>query len=362
MSWLVHARLVNGPFDDPGLFIDFRFGRRAILFDLGDLSALSARELLRVGHVFVSHAHVDHFFGFDLLLRVCLHREEPLCLLGPPGFIDRVGAKLDGYTWNLLDETSPDFAIVASEFERERVVRSASFRAREAFRRRDAIGPVTDSHIALAEDDFRIEARTLEHGTPCLAFALQETVRVNVWKEGLAALGLPVGSWLNQAKRAVRRGASDDQPIAVPGGTRPLGLLKERALRVAPGQRIVYVTDAAGNSANAERIVELARGADHLFIEAVFLDEDRELAERNHHLTAKAAGEIARRAGVARVTPFHFSARYLEREDAIRQELLQAIAGRGDELPVADGVLSKVERESRSWPSNPRRSRKPSSA
>src|SRR5215475_7863772 len=131
VTWLVQARLVNDPFADPALFVDFHFTRQALLFDLGDLSPLSSRELLRVSHAFVSHAHMDHFAGFDRLLRYALHRAAPLHLSGPPGFADRVAAKLAAYTWNLLDQDSADFAIVVDEFD-GRIRARWLFRAREA--------------------------------------------------------------------------------------------------------------------------------------------------------------------------------------------------------------------------------------
>jgi ribonuclease Z len=328
VTWLVQPRLVNGPFSDPALFIDFRFGRRALLFDLGDVTPLSARELSRVTHAFVSHTHMDHFSGFDRLLRLCLHRTAPLHLTGPAGFLDQVEHKLKAYNWNLLDAESFDFRLTAAEFDADRIGRVGEFRAREAFLRRDLSSPPLPPGTLLEEEEFRIESAVLDHGTPCLAFAFQEKLRINVWKEGLDRLRLPVGPWLNEAKRAVRRSAPDDSAIVVHNDLSvPLGVLKQHALRTARGHRIAYVVDAAFHESNTARIVELARGSDQLFIETAFLDEDAELAAKRRHLTAAQAGTLARSAGAARVVPFHFSPRYEGREEELRRELEAAWQG-----------------------------------
>ena len=332
MTWLVQPSLVNEPFSDPGLFIDFRFGRRALLFDLGDLTPLSPRQLLRVSHAFISHAHMDHFSGFDRLLRVCLHRTLPLHLIGPVGFGDRVDHKLKAYTLNLLDEHSCDFVITAAEFNGERFDRLCEFHARETFRQREVSsvqlppGTLLDGpRTLLDEDEFRIDSVVLDHGTPCLAFAFEEKLRVNVWSEGLKLLRLPVGPWLSDAKQAVRRGAPDDSKIVIRHDQSiPLGVLKQHALRTARGQKIAYVVDAAYHKTNINRIVALARGADQLFMEAPFLEMDAEVAAQRRHLTARQAGGIAKRAGVTRFVPFHFSARYRDHEDRLRCEAEQA--------------------------------------
>ena len=68
--------LVNGRTGDPALYIETLFEKRAILFDLGDITLLSPRKIRRLEHVFVSHAHIDHFIGFDRLLRVLVGRDK----------------------------------------------------------------------------------------------------------------------------------------------------------------------------------------------------------------------------------------------------------------------------------------------
>jgi ribonuclease Z len=328
MSFLVQPRLINDPFSDPGLFIDFRFGRRALLFDLGDVGALSARELLRVSHAFVSHTHMDHFAGFDRLLRICLNRTEPLHLIGPCGFTERIGHKLRAYTWNLVGEDSADFVITAAEFAGESFARKCLFRARDAFQRRDLPADQAVSGIVLDEPEFQVASTVLDHGTPCLAFAFVEKLRVNVWKEGLDRLALPVGPWLNEAKRAARSGAPDATRISVPGGrSTSLGELTTHALKLAPGQKLAYITDAAYHESNVAKIIELARGADQVFIETCFLDVDAKLAAQSRHLTARQAGIIARKAGAARLIPFHFSARYVGRAEDLRREAEDVFRG-----------------------------------
>ncbi len=164
-----------------------------------------------------------------------------------------------------------------------------------------------------SEPSFRVMASVLEHRTPCLGFAIEETAHANVWKSRLSELGLQVGSWLRELKRAVIENRRDDYPIQV--GLRSntsnerVMLLRElrSAVTVTPGQKIGYVTDVADTPANRQAIIQLVRNADLLFIEAAFAEADVALAAERAHLTTAAAGSIAREAAVRRVEPFHFS-------------------------------------------------------
>jgi ribonuclease Z len=170
----------------------------------------------------------------------------------------------------------------------------------------------------------------LDHGIPCLAFAFEEKLSVNVWREGLRRLGLPVGPWLREAKRAVRQGAPDHSQVCVHDGLAvSLGDLKQHALRTARGQKIAYVVDLAYDQRNIENVVELAWDADQLFVEAPFLDVDANIAAERRHLTAHQAGHIAKQARVGRLIPFHFSARYRDRAEELTREAEEAFSVSG---------------------------------
>ena len=78
------------------------------------------------------------------------------------------------------------------------------------------------------------------------------------------------------------------------------------------------------NESNAQKIVELVKNSDHLFIEASFLEEDRDIAEKKCHLTARQAGLIAGMAKVKQMTPFHFSPRYQGQGHILEKEAMDA--------------------------------------
>lgn len=337
MKSFFQAGLVNGVWGDPGVCIDLKFQRRALLFDLGDLAALSTRVLLRVSDVFVSHTHMDHFAGFDHLLRVCLGRATGVRLYGPPRFVSQVGHKLCAYTWNLVQNYEADFVIEALELHPGGRLERARFRGREQFRCEPLPALQAPDGVLLEDEQFRVRVVPLEHhDITSLAFSFEETTHINVWKSRLEERGLPSGPWLTELKRRVRAGESDETPMVVRWRTREgsreetfsLGELKRQVLEFVPGQKVCYVTDVAGHARNAERIREFVRDADLLFIETVFLEADRELAARKAHLTTSQAGEIARAAGVRHAETFHFSARYRDAgEEAHRREFQRAWRG-----------------------------------
>jgi ribonuclease Z len=337
MSCLFTTRLVNGPTGDPGLYCALSGQRRGLLFDLGELSPLMPRELLRVSHAFVSHTHMDHFAGLDHLLRVVLGRQSRLVLAGGPDFVAQVEHKLAAYTWNLVHRYEVALEIEVREFRPDGRRRSALFSSRDAFRRSRDEQAAWDGDVLHDEDQFRVRGRFVDHGIPVLAFALEEKARVAVNVARMSARGFTSGAWLRELKQAVLSGAPGSTVIEVRWTDREgahaqrhtVDALRTIVLDQRPGRCVGYVTDLCGSEADARVLDALLRGVDQLHIECVFLDADRAHAHHKHHLTARRAGEIARRVGARELIPFHFSPRYEGRGEELRTEALAAWGGAG---------------------------------
>ena len=324
MRPLLHPSLVNGRFGDPALYVEMLHQRGALLFDIGDLAPLSARDLLRISQVFVTHLHIDHFIGFDALLRVSVGREKTIRMVGPAGIRARVHHKLQGYEWDLVDRYDTDLVFDVIELELEDKARTARFRFKNRFDFEDLGERPVEGGIVASEVEFDVQAAILEHHGPCLGFAVSERAHVNVWKNRLTERGLATGQWLQALKRAVLEDAPGDTPIMLPSGeSAPLADLRQ-LVTVTAGQKIAYVADVADTPANRTAISALADGADTLFIEARFAADEAGMARQRAHLTTRAAGEIARRAGVRRLEPFHFSPRHEGEEQRMLDEVAEA--------------------------------------
>jgi ribonuclease Z len=237
--------LINDPFDDPGLYVGLVFERRALLFDLGDLSRLAPRKLLRVSDVFVTHRHMDHFAGFDQLLRLLLGREKAVGLYGPIGLIDAVEHKLRAYSWNLIEGYEGNLTFQVTEMDPAGCLKSARFSSRTRFERSEEETKQSDASLLLQEPGLQIRAAAVDHGEVVLAFALEERAHVNVWRNNVEAMGLSIGPWLRAFKEATLRGAPDDTQIEVAWRDRtsdnaaflPLGLLKKEIMKITAGRK-----------------------------------------------------------------------------------------------------------------------------
>ena len=330
--------LVNDCFGDPGVYVEVRWSKRALLFDLGQNDSLGPSRLLRANDIFISHTHMDHFIGFDAVVRVALGRGKTLRLHGPAGLIDNVNGKLRGYTWNLVD--GYPLTIEVREFHRQEV-KLGIFHAANGFLPSEPttfhlpVDQETALFTVLEDTMFTVKAVALNHRIPSLAYSLEEQFHINVNKQRLHEAGLPVGGWLKEVKQYVWEGKPDDFRFTATLFDEHrrieqefvLGDIKAQFLTISRGQKLAYVVDARYDEENEARIVALARKADVLYCESPYLDVDAEKARDRYHLTARQAGLMARRAEVRDLVVFHFSPRYTGQGEAIEREAQEAFQG-----------------------------------
>jgi ribonuclease Z len=169
-------------------------------------------------------------------------------------------------------------------------------------------------------------------GPDCYGFVFEEKAHRPFLPEKAEALGVPPGP--------LRRELVNGDPVTLPTGAivQPEQVLGE----TVPGAKYVHV----GDTGRTEEILEHARNADALVIEATYLEEERQMAKEFAHLTARQAGELAKAANVGQLILTHVSRRYRESDVLAEAQTVfprVAVARDFDAWQIKRGEAGKVE-------------------
>ena len=252
-------------------------GAQRFLIDCGEGTQ---RQLMRgefgfrgLQNVLLTHAHLDHVLGLaGLLATLALYR------IG--GAVEIIGSgEAVAFVRRYLAVT------IGAE-------RDGGYRLRAV-----SPGPVLENPA------WRLDAFPVAHrGTESLGYLFADETRRPLLPERLAALGVPGGPERAELSRGGSVVLADGRQVAPEMVQGP----------PAAGAKLAIV----GDTVEVANLVEPVRGADALVIEATFLERDAALARARGHLTATAAGQLARDAGIGELLLTHISGRYQPEEIA----------------------------------------------
>lgn len=331
----LHFTVLGEPGRDNALFVRVESGQKVsrLLFDCGEgcLNQLSIAEVQAIDHLLFSHFHMDHISGFDSFFRVTYDRTtRPNLIWGPPGAGQIMQHRFQGFLWNLHHQLTSQWDVHDLYPDR---VEATRYLANQAFSEAHPLPTRPLSEVIIDTPEYSVQAYQMDHLTPSMAYLIREKSRTNVDTARLAALGLRPGGWLN----ALKTPQADEAPtIELEGKLHSLADLRRELLTETPGQSLAYLTDFIMNQPARERLAGVLQGCTVMVCESQYRHADRELAERNYHMTATQVAETARRAKVQQLLLFHLSDRYTRGEWA---DLLQEARAIFPNTAFPDGWL-----------------------
>ncbi len=292
--------------------VDTGQSQHRLLFDCGDgcLSTVREGNIQTIEAVFFSHFHIDHVAGFDTLLRMNYSRADgPVRIFGPPGTIEIVQHRLRGYMWNLVSGMPGQWTVTEVTDD---ALRSSCFLTSEAFTIEHEIQQSPSAEVIYRGEGFTVRAHTLDHGTPCLAFVVNEDDRQNIDTAKLSELGLRPGPWLKTVKDTDTKA---DTSVNIAGTDHLVGDLRRQMLVNSPGGSIAYVTDFfLATPADEDQLVRFLAGCETVVCENNFRDDDAELARKTWHMTSSDVSRLANRVDPKKLILFHLSDRYTRKK------------------------------------------------
>ena len=233
----------------------------------------------RIKHVFISHLHGDHFYGLVGLISTfrLLGREADLHIYGPKGIKEIITLQLK------LANSWTNYDLFFHELEQK------------------------DSHLIFEDDSLSVRTIPLDHRVYTNGFLFEEKMGLRrLDKDKIGAYDIPHYELQN-----LKRG----KDIVLEDGTH----LSNQSLTLDPHpiKRYAYCSDTAYN----ESIIPLIQEVDLLYHEATFLEDHQNLAAKTKHSTASQAAKIAQLAKVKRLVLGHYSSRYRDKSDFLRESL-----------------------------------------
>ena len=155
----------------------------------------------------------------------------------------------------------------------------------------------------LETKDFILKAQKMSHTTPTLAYSFIEKDKLRIKKQKLRKLKIKgkIISELQKGKNIVWQGKK---------------IKAKEMTYLQKGKKISFIFDTEINP-NCEKI---AKDSDLLVSEAVYAENEKELAKERKHLTASQAGIIAKKSKVKQLILAHLSQRYENNEKIILNE------------------------------------------
>ncbi len=314
----IDLSLVNGVSGDPAIFGFFPRTGDGILLDLGHIDSLSNKDLLKVRTVLISHTHIDHFIGFDRLLRVNIPHGREIEIYGPPGIIGNVQGKLRGYLWNLLEPDQLRFTV--HELSKSGDILTA--RLTNSSRGESRFEPeyfVSES-VGCLPDETKLETMLLDHATPVVAYVLKFPCRYHVLPEVLNELRLSPGPWIRQLQVAAHNGRKEGD-IEIDGKKYSLEKLIKKLLNPIKPSSLAYLTDFSFAWDNIKIIKKTLPECCAIISESNFKDADFSKALDKKHLTTRQAALIAAYSKASELQTFHFSNTYTDTFDTVAGEV-----------------------------------------
>ncbi len=251
------------------------------LIDCGEGTQIQLRnrgiKFSRIKHIFISHLHGDHFYGLVGLVSTfrLLGRTADLHVYGPKGIKEIISLQLK------LANSWTNYMLFFHELDNK------------------------SSEVIFEDDSLLVKTIPLDHRVYTNGFLFEEKTGLRrLIKEKIEEYNIQQHHFQN-----LKLG----KDIQLEGGQ----LLKNEAATSDPHpiKKYAFCSDTCYN----EAIVPLINEVDLLYHEATFLEAHQNLAKTTKHSTAAEAAQIAKKAKVKHLLLGHFSSRYADKQDFLKE-------------------------------------------